>query len=97
MLTVHIGKGAQHNRDRRRVTPFDITSNLYDSLARFRTDYIDLYLLHRDDPNVPVGPIVETLNEHYEAGFMPFPTGRMRRTGLSPLSLAVPTSALLSK
>lgn len=65
---VIIGKGAHHNEDRQRVTPFDITSDLYDSLARFQFDYIDLYLLHRDDPTVPVGPIVEVLNEHLQAG-----------------------------
>lgn len=65
---VIIGKGAHHSRDRKRVTPFDITADIHDSLARFRFDYIDLYLLHRDDPSVPVGPIVETLNEHRDAG-----------------------------
>jgi aryl-alcohol dehydrogenase-like predicted oxidoreductase len=65
---VLIGKGAHHNADRARVTPFDITADLYDSLARFQTDAIDLYLLHRDDPTVPVGPIVEILNEHRAAG-----------------------------
>ena len=65
---VVIGKGAHHNEDRNRVTPFDITADLHDSLARFRFEYIDLYLLHRDDPAVPVGPIVEILNEHLRAG-----------------------------
>jgi aryl-alcohol dehydrogenase-like predicted oxidoreductase len=65
---VIIGKGAHFNADRERVTPFDITSDLYDSLARFKFDYVDLYLLHRDDPKVPVGPIVEVLNEHHRAG-----------------------------
>lgn len=65
---VVIGKGAHHNQDRQRVTPFDITSDLHDSLARQQTDYIDLYLLHRDDPSQPVGPIVEVLNEHKRAG-----------------------------
>lgn len=65
---VMIGKGAHHNADRKRVTPFDITADIYDSLARFKFDYIDLYLLHRDDPTVPVGPIIETLNEHQQAG-----------------------------
>jgi aryl-alcohol dehydrogenase-like predicted oxidoreductase len=65
---VIIGKGAHHNQDRQRVTPFDITSDLFDSLARLRTDFIDLYLLHRDDPTVPVGPIVEVLKEHRAAG-----------------------------
>lgn len=65
---VIISKGAHPNADRWRVTPFDITADLTDSLARLQTDYIDIYLLHRDDPEVPVGPIVEVLNEHYEAG-----------------------------
>jgi aryl-alcohol dehydrogenase-like predicted oxidoreductase len=65
---VILGKGAHHNQDRQRVTPFDITSDLFDSLARFQTDHIDLYVLHRDDPNVPAGPIVEILNEHRAAG-----------------------------
>lgn len=78
---VIIGKGAHHNRDRRRVTPFDITADIHDSLARFQFDYIDLYLLHRDDPNVPVGPIVEVLNEHREAG-------RIRAFGGSNWSVA---------
>jgi aryl-alcohol dehydrogenase-like predicted oxidoreductase len=65
---VIIGKGAHHNQDRRRVTPFDITADIFDSLARFQFDYIDLYILHRDDPSVPVEPIVDVLNEHYQAG-----------------------------
>jgi len=65
---VLIGKGAHLNQDRQRVTPFDISADIHDSLARFKTDYIDLYLLHRDDPDVPVGPIVERLHEHKEKG-----------------------------
>ena len=65
---VILDKGAHHNVDRRRVTPFDITADIYDSLARLQTNYIDLYILHRDDPDVPVGPIVDVLNEHKEAG-----------------------------
>ncbi|MCL5998917.1 MAG: aldo/keto reductase [Chloroflexi bacterium] len=65
---VIIGKGAHHNQDRKRVTPFDISSDIHDSLARFKFDDIDLYLLHRDDPDVPVGPIVEALNQHQRAG-----------------------------
>ena len=65
---VIITKGAHHNQDRQRVTPYDITADLHDSLARLRTDYVDLYLLHRDDPSQPVGPIIEVLNEHKAAG-----------------------------
>jgi aryl-alcohol dehydrogenase-like predicted oxidoreductase len=65
---VILTKGAHHNADRRRVTPEDITCDLRDSLARLQVETIDLYMLHRDDPTVPVGPIVEALNEHVRAG-----------------------------
>jgi aryl-alcohol dehydrogenase-like predicted oxidoreductase len=74
-LTI-IGKGAHPNADRTRVTPEDIACDLRDSLARLSTDSIDLYLLHRDDLAVPVGPIVEALNEHLRAG-------RIRSSGVS--------------
>lgn len=67
---VVVAKGAHHNEDRRRVTPFDVTADLHDSLARFGFAYVDLYVLHRDDPTVPVGPIVEVLNEHRRAGLI---------------------------
>src|SRR5438552_2260256 len=40
---VIVAKGAHHNNVRNRVTPFDIASDLHDSLARLQTDYFDLY------------------------------------------------------
>jgi aryl-alcohol dehydrogenase-like predicted oxidoreductase len=63
-----IGKGAHHSPERHRVTPEDITADLENSLREFEFDAIDLYLLHRDDPAVPVGPIVEALDRHRRAG-----------------------------
>ena len=60
---VLLDKGAHHDSSGPRVTPQCITADLTDSLERLQTDYIDLYLLHRDNPDVPVGPIVECLNE----------------------------------
>ncbi|GAC1397211.1 MAG: aldo/keto reductase [Chloroflexota bacterium] len=67
---VIIGKGCHPNpgTSRPRVNPQAIASDLHDSLQRLETDYIDLYLLHRDDPDYPVGEIVECLNEHHRAG-----------------------------
>ena len=65
---VILGKGAHHSQERRRVTPEDIREDLEASLRELQTDYIDLYVLHRDDPDVPVGPIVEALNEHLREG-----------------------------
>lgn len=65
---VILTKGAHHNADRKRVTSFDIATDLHDSLARLRTDHVDIYCLHRDDPDVEVGPIVDALNAHVDAG-----------------------------
>ncbi len=65
---VLIGKGAHHGPERRRVTPADIAADLERSLAELGLETIDLYLLHRDDPDVPVGPIVEALDGHRRAG-----------------------------
>ncbi len=65
---VIITKGAHHSEDRQRVTPFDIEADLHDSFARLGTEHIDIYLLHRDDPGVPVGPIVEVLNQYQAKG-----------------------------
>jgi aryl-alcohol dehydrogenase-like predicted oxidoreductase len=65
---VILGKGAHPYDGRVRVTPEDITSDLHESLERMGVDVIDLYVLHRDNPDVPVGPLVEILNEHQRAG-----------------------------
>ncbi|MDR0849275.1 MAG: aldo/keto reductase [Propionibacteriaceae bacterium] len=56
-------KGANPSQYRDRVTPFDIMSDIEDSFAKLQTDFIDIYILHRDSPRVPVGPIVECLNK----------------------------------
>lgn len=45
-----------------------IQTELAQSLAALQTDYIDLYLLHRDDPTTPVSEIIDTLNEAQQAG-----------------------------
>ena len=44
-----------------RVTPEEIRLDLEGSLRCLRTDYIDLYFLHRDDPSRPVGELLECL------------------------------------
>ena len=65
---VVLAKGAHHNDVRRRVTPYDIGADLHDTLARMKTDYIDLYVLHRDDPEYPVEPIIDALNGYVKEG-----------------------------
>ncbi len=46
------------------------------SLARLRTDYIDLYYVHYDDPGMPVADIAGTFSELQRAG-------KIRHVGLS--------------
>lgn len=45
-----------------------ILSELSKSLKTLGVDYIDIYLLHRDDPNTPVPEIIDTLNACKRAG-----------------------------
>jgi aryl-alcohol dehydrogenase-like predicted oxidoreductase len=45
-----------------------VTRELDESLETLRTDHIDLYMLHRDNPAVPVGRIVERMNRELERG-----------------------------
>jgi Predicted oxidoreductases (related to aryl-alcohol dehydrogenases) len=65
---VVLAKGAHHGGDRKRVTEYDIAADLHDTLARMQTDYVDLYVLHRDDPNYPVEKIVDALNQWMREG-----------------------------
>lgn len=45
-----------------------IMEQLQQSLEALKVSYIDIYLLHRDDPNTPVEEFIDTLNEIKEAG-----------------------------
>ncbi|MEI6084559.1 MAG: aldo/keto reductase [Verrucomicrobiota bacterium] len=63
---VIIGKGAH--------TPFcdpvNLTNQLRESLDRLQTDYVDLYMLHRDNLAIPVGEFVDVLNKLLKAGHL---------------------------
>ncbi len=64
-------KGAHFNLETptiMRLAPEEITGDLNASLGHLRTDYIDLYWLHRDDPERPVSEILETLQSQVKAG-----------------------------
>ena len=42
--------------------------DLKKSLEELKTDYIDIYMLHRDDPDTDVAVAVETFNAMHEEG-----------------------------
>lgn len=51
-----------------RLTPEDIRADLEDSLSAIGTDYADLYLLHRDNPRLPVDEMMITLDRLVREG-----------------------------
>ncbi len=51
-------------------TPKDLAAQLMQSLDRLQMDYLDIYMMHRDNPEVPVGEFIDVLNEHQRAGRM---------------------------
>lgn len=61
-------------------TPEDMARQLATSLERLQTDYVDIYMLHRDNPQVPVGEFISALNDQRRAG-------RVRVFGASNWSL----------
>jgi aryl-alcohol dehydrogenase-like predicted oxidoreductase len=72
----HPAMNGGYDRPERYLSPQVIARDVADSLDRLGVDAIDLYFLHRDDPRVPVGEIVDLLNEHVGSG-------RLREIGAS--------------
>jgi predicted dehydrogenase/aryl-alcohol dehydrogenase-like predicted oxidoreductase len=48
--------------------PISLTRQLRQSLDRLKTDYADIYMMHRDNTDYPVSAFVDVLNEHKAAG-----------------------------
>lgn len=61
---VVIAKGVRNLED----YPDTLDRQLFESLDKLQTDYVDLYLMHADNTNVPAGEWVACLNEHLRAG-----------------------------
>ncbi|MEM7681767.1 MAG: aldo/keto reductase [Planctomycetota bacterium] len=49
-------------------TPDHAVSQLHENLEDLKTDHVEFYLLHRDDPEVPVDEFVDALHELAEQG-----------------------------
>lgn len=73
---VVLGKGAHTPYD----NPAAIAPQLTESLRRLRTDYVDVYMLHRDNPAIPAGEFIEALNAELRGG-------RIRTFGASNWSI----------
>jgi aryl-alcohol dehydrogenase-like predicted oxidoreductase len=78
---VIIGKGAHHDKQGPRLTLAAMEQDLYETFDRMQTDYVDIFMLHKDDMNQPVGYVVESMNKQLEAG-------RCRALGVSNWSIA---------
>ena len=48
--------------------PESLSRQLIESLERQQHGLADIYMMHRDNPEVPVGEFVDVLNEHVDAG-----------------------------
>lgn len=51
-----------------RLTPEDVEHDIGSSLSRLNVEYVDLYMLHRDDEQIPVGELIDTLAAHVANG-----------------------------
>jgi predicted dehydrogenase/aryl-alcohol dehydrogenase-like predicted oxidoreductase len=73
---VIVGKGAHTPH----CDPDSLRSQVVESLERLGTDHLDLYLMHRDNKDVPVGEFVDAMEEQLAAG-------RVRAYGVSNWTL----------
>lgn len=56
------------NFSKSRVTIPDLTADLAQSLENLRTDAVDIYFLHRDNPEIPASELIEWLEEQKRSG-----------------------------
>ena len=69
--SVIIGKGAHTPL----CYPETIGRQLVELLDRLRTDHVDIYFMHRDNPDIPVGEFVDAMDREVKAGRISGPYG----------------------
>jgi aryl-alcohol dehydrogenase-like predicted oxidoreductase len=72
--------GSKMDDQRQGASPDYIRRAVEDSLRRLNTNRIDLYQLHRPDPNTPIGDTLAALNELVKSG-------KVREIGISNFSV----------
>lgn len=67
-------KGGHYDLETResRLDRASLEADLARSLECLKTDYVDIYFLHRDDPHIPVEEIMPILNDMYQSGKIHF-------------------------
>ena len=68
VLATKVGNEMGGDPDRRGLSRRWITAACEDSLRRLQVDHIDLYQMHRPDPDVPIGETIEVFDELVAAG-----------------------------
>jgi len=48
--------------------PEDLIRQVHEQLSWFQTDYADIYMLHRDNPEIPAGEFVDAVNQLIQEG-----------------------------
>ena len=67
--TIFFDKGC-HPYGKPRVTREDMRQDILDNHKRLGVQYTDLFVLHRDDEDIPVGEIIDWLNEFKNEGLI---------------------------
>lgn len=77
----YVNENNEHFPEINRVKPEYITEDLNFSLQHLGIDHFDVFMMHRDNHKVPVGPLIDTLEMHHKEG-------KIRAYGLSNWNLA---------
>ena len=67
---VYFDKGCHPEDGRKKVTYEDMGSDIRSNHERLGVGYTDLFVLHRDDPDIPVDEIVGWLNDYKDQGLI---------------------------